>query len=470
MLAVLLVGAPAAAGAGSGSGRPWIRVATGGSLRLRLVTGLNEGSRAALSADPERSEWNLWPAALSLVAACAAASGGLGSADVECGCSLSSGPGACIGDLLSALVPPGAAACPALRSVQLRSDRRAACAGLPPDLERLLYPFPNLEGLSLPQCCAANRRDDVAAIVHRLPRLKRLEIAFRDYRVGAGLGALSSLESLAFVWVKPLAAAADGAGGPALAPAYVPLHSPERNAAPLLEGLASGPAALSLKEIRCDEFLSGAAVRALARLAALQSIQGRTKPGRDVGEGDAAALASLPALRALGPLALLSEDALPRQLRGLAAALERSGSLETLEVHPRFTPVPRPAETDALAALARASRGRLSLEISLVLHAGYPGALAAALAGSPLRRLVLRVTSDEYELLSGQLAGPLATFAACSARDFEVRMHLSLAPGPRENHDEEEAAAQRRINAAKAAAVRALGLPAARVIVVRDQE
>eukprot|EP00741_Cyanophora_paradoxa_P004180 tig00000786_g4061.t1 len=410
---------------GAGWGRRWIRVATGASLRMQRAGG------------------RPWEATLSLVAACSAASGGLGGVEVECSLPYSS---SCLSEFLRALVPPGAAACPALRSIELRDD--GLLPHSPPlSLESLLgggprepLSFPNLEILSLPNYCPVNQLDAVAAVDQLPPRLKRLEIALEDFKDAAavGLAGLFALESLEVHL-------ASGERPP----------RPEQDAAPLLEALASGPAARSLKELRCNArpchpTLSAAALRAIPLLPALERLRGRLLLSEEVGEEGLAALGSHPALRSLGTLLLYSSEGLPRQLAGLAAALERSPILADLDV--RLSDLAfqqeEQEEIGALARLARASRGRLSLELHIFLDNGWPAAAAAALAANPLRRLALEVFADDEDLRGG-LLDDLSAFAGCSAGDFEVNVRLL----------------RRVVNADAAQAALARALPAARVFI-----
>eukprot|EP00741_Cyanophora_paradoxa_P001504 tig00000492_g1456.t1 len=326
-------------------GRRWIRLAPGASLRLEV----DRRAGVLRASDGQKSPWE---AALALASACAAASGGLGEVDLTCD---SSGPSrSCFGGLLGALAPPGGAACAALRS-----------------------------GLSLPVCCTADRAS-AAALAQSLPRLKRLEMSVGRFDAVAGLASLSSLE-------------------------FLQIHNEAfepPDAAPLIEGLASGPAARSLKELFCVADLSGAALRALPRLAALESFCGPLGLKADAGADDVAALGSCAALKSLA---------------GLVAALGRSSSIADLELRLGTAETPPGAtELEALAALAGAARGRLSLELEVDLEPGWPAQAAAALAPAPPRRLVLSATVSEPAMEGGWLAG-LAAFANCS-EDIEVRV------------------------------------------------
>eukprot|EP00741_Cyanophora_paradoxa_P001506 tig00000492_g1458.t1 len=360
-------------------GRRWIRLAPGASLRLEV----DRRAGVLRASDGQKSPWE---AALALASACAAASGGLGEVDLTCD---SSGPSrSCFGGLLGALAPPGGAACAALRSVSIQARGLFSsydCKGLPApaEFEPLLRPFPNLEGLSLPVCCTADRAS-AAALAQSLPRLKRLEMSVGRFDAVAGLASLSSLE-------------------------FLQIHNEAfepPDAAPLIEGLASGPAARSLKELFCVADLSGAALRALPRLAALESFCGPLGLKADAGADDVAALGSCAALKSLA---------------GLVAALGRSSSIADLELRLGTAETPPGAtELEALAALAGAARGRLSLELEVDLEPGWPAQAAAALAPAPPRRLVLSATVSEPAMEGGWLAG-LAAFANCS-EDIEVRV------------------------------------------------
>eukprot|EP00741_Cyanophora_paradoxa_P005521 tig00000900_g5353.t1 len=212
--------------------------------------------------DPELS----WGAALKLVAASAAASGAGGLGGMELFCQRSSS--CCAGDLLRALTPPAPPAPPggcaqgALRYLRLTGSDRSSyslsgespeCAGLPDGLEDLLRPFPRLEVLDLPSCCTADAVA-VSALARSLPRLRELQLGFAPgLECAAGLAPLAALEIL------------DLKGRPGDVP----------DLAPVLEGLAAGPAARSLQRIQGDGELTEFGLRALPRLTALRCLQGQ---------------------------------------------------------------------------------------------------------------------------------------------------------------------------------------------------
>eukprot|EP00741_Cyanophora_paradoxa_P009817 tig00000147_g9510.t1 len=409
VLALLLVGAPAPACGGAPSLRRWIRVAPGASLRLRVAAVSTCGLHAA----------TLWSSGVALLAACAAAASGGGLGEVEVEFRRRASPRACLADLLAALAPLGAvgpdgAGRGALRRLALRSEGLRKDFGYDafppaPELERLLRPLAALERLVLPVCSAADR-PAAAALARSLPRLRELEVNLEGYGAAGGLAALPSLECLAVE---------DGATGA--------LRDPP-DAVPLLEGLAAGPAALSLKELRVPALLSRAALRALPRLAALERLRGPFSVCADVGGDDLAGLGSLPALRSLGLLRLCpaGPEAAAQQLAGLAAALARSAALTDLDL--RIGPPPPAAALEELAALAGAARGRLSLEMEVDLAPGRPAEVAAALAAAPPRRLALAVAVGAEALRGGWLDG-LAAFSACSAGDIEGALE-ALAQSP----------------------------------------
>eukprot|EP00741_Cyanophora_paradoxa_P001502 tig00000492_g1454.t1 len=176
----------------------------------------------------------------------------------------------------------------------------------------------------------------------------------------------------------------------------------------------------------CVADLSGAALRALPRLTALESFCGPLGLKADAGADDVAALGSCAALKSVGPLHLHSgppgdQGRAGEQLAGLVAALGRSSSIADLELRLGTAETPPGAtELEALAALAGAARGRLSLELEVDLEPGWPAQAAAALAPAPPRRLVLSATVSEPAMEGGWLAG-LAAFANCS-EDIEVRV------------------------------------------------
>eukprot|EP00741_Cyanophora_paradoxa_P015812 tig00020904_g15265.t1 len=406
---------------GAGDGRRWILVVPGSSLRLRGA----QVASAVIS---------------SVLSACTAASGGLGEVDVECNV-YANLAGLRIGELLGALVPRGAAECPALRSLSLRSRSSYArgensfFATAADDLADLLRPFSRLERLVLPACCAADR-DSAYALARGVPRLKRLEIAQRNAEAARGLASFPRLESLC-------------------------LRSPDDGPAlPLIGGLASGPLASALKELRIDYSLclTPDDLRALPGLSALQALRGPFRLDSDVGGEDLAPLGSCPALRSLGPLDAYpqawwgSDRHLAGLLSGLAAALAASPAL--VDVSLRFSlPVP-PLALASFAELAGAALGRLSLEMEVDLAPGRPAEVAAALAEAPPRRLALTAGVDEGALRDGRLDGLSAFAGRCPQDDLKVRLRLGRGVAP---------------EAARAAAARVL--PSARLqlaIAVQD--
>eukprot|EP00741_Cyanophora_paradoxa_P017529 tig00020996_g16933.t1 len=270
-LAGLLVGAEdpevdpaAAAAAGGGGARRWIRVAAGGSLRLDAEY-LEEAEEAELEELQLADERGPHMTALSLVRACAAASGGgLGGLELA----LSPCPLVQL-DLLTQRARP---ACPALHSLALRtefpSDFCADCLQ-PSTLPWLLRPFPRLTSLALPECCALDE-DAVAALARSRPRLKRLEVTLEYYADGAALSGLSALEYLDArlqLWKLD-----ESRGeGPDVWRDIYPLDP-----APLVKALAAGPAARSLKELSFGTTveLSWASLSALRTLPALERLGG----------------------------------------------------------------------------------------------------------------------------------------------------------------------------------------------------
>eukprot|EP00741_Cyanophora_paradoxa_P014881 tig00000189_g14356.t1 len=398
-------------------------------------------------------DWADWfQTAVALVAACvAAASGGLGEVAIEC-VYLVGDAAAALEALLLALVPPaaGAAACPALRSF------------------KLLCHFANGSGgvFALPRCWYVDRAA-ADAVGRSLPHLKRLGITLGGFEAAGGLSGAASLEYLK----------ARSGGGSAGRP-----HCPD--AGPLLEGLAAGPAALSLKELCFEGRLSAAALRALPRLAALELLSGSLTLGPEVDRADLDALRLPPALRGLGTLRLSRE--LERDGAALAGALE--GLAGALAAYPRPSSSPpaltlifeaAPPEANALAglsALARAARGQLSLELPVDLRPGRPAEAAAALSSSdaPLRNLrylkpgiihmLLLVVDVSEEAARGGWADGLSAFAGCSCSGgLEIRLR-ALRPYDSTNMYivEEEAAGHAFRLGVWAAVARAL--PAARIL------
>eukprot|EP00741_Cyanophora_paradoxa_P014893 tig00020828_g14367.t1 len=445
-----------------GAKRRWIRVAPGASLRVEM------GSEAYMKASLAK-DWADWfQTAVALVAACvAAASGGLGEVSVEC-VYLVGGDAAALEALLLAIVPLGAAACPALRSFKLLCNFADGSGGVPFPLEPRLRPLSNLEVFALPRCWYVDR-PAADAVGRSLPRLKRLGITLGGFEAAGGLAGAASLQYLK----------ARSSGGSASRP-----HCPD--AGPLLEGLASGPAALSLKELCFEGRLSAAALRVLPRLAALELLSGSLTLGPDLDRADLGALRLPPALRGLGTLRLSRE--LERDGAALAGALE--GLAGALAACPRPRPSPpaltliladaaeaAPPEANALAglsALARAARGELSLELPVDLRPGRPTEAAAALSDAPLRNLrylkpgiihmLLLVVDVSEEAARGGWADGLSAFAGCSCSGgLEIRLR-ALRPYDSTNMYivEEEAAGHAFRLGVWAAVARAL--PAARIL------
>eukprot|EP00741_Cyanophora_paradoxa_P012784 tig00020629_g12348.t1 len=415
-----------------------IRVAPGASLRLE-VTSATEDTTSLNEA---------WRSTLSLFTACSAAAGAasggagvLGEIDVDCSCAPDGG----LSDLLDALVPPGAAARPSLRRLALRGcdSRHQSLSGASILLELVVDPhlrplvFPNLESLSVEIYCGHMRMSSYSysrlaaeALIRCFPNLKRLEFLYGGEHHDIGETAAAF-------------------GFPSLEYRGAIEGSRSFSAASLIERLASGPTAPSLKELvlnrhmRFSPELSLKALRALQRFPALERLNGYFLLV-DFEEGleeALAALGSLPALKSVGKLALELDAEDVTVLNGLAAALERSSSLTDLELrivawvvlllldplwhHEAFCATDvAPPHREALPALARlagAARGRLSLELVIDFdHA--PGRLAefaAALAAAPPRRLSLFVSGDEVEELEC-----LSAFAGCSTGDIDVEVRL----------------------------------------------
>eukprot|EP00741_Cyanophora_paradoxa_P014904 tig00020829_g14378.t1 len=448
-----------------GAKRRWIRVAPGASLRVEM--GSEAYAKASLAKD-----WADWfQTAVALVAACvAAASAGLGEVAIEC-VYLVGGDAAALEALLLALLPPCAAACPALRSFKLLCHFADGSGGVPFPLEPRLRPLSNLEVFALPRCWYVDR-PAADAIGRSLPRLKRmftraaqLGITLGGFEAAGGLAGAASLEYLK----------ARSSGGSAGRP-----HCPD--AGPLLEGLASGPAALSLKELCFEGRLSAAALRVLPRLAALELLSGSLTLGPDLDRADLGALRLPPALRGLGTLRLSRE--LERDGAALAGALE--GLAGALAACPKPSSSPpaltlvleAPPEATwtlaGLSALARAARGQLSLELPVDLRPGRPADAAAALSAAPLRNLrylkpgiihmLLLVVDVSEEAARGGWADGLSAFAGCSCSGgLEIRLR-ALRPYDSTNMYivEEEAAGHAFRLGVWAAVARAL--PAARIL------
>eukprot|EP00741_Cyanophora_paradoxa_P025304 tig00000361_g24423.t1 len=426
-LALDLGRGPAAAG-DSRAGGPWIRVAPGASLSLEVTP----------ATEDYRSE--AWRSTLFLLTAFSAAAGaagsadagGLGEVDVDC----SYGPDTCLAGILHALAPPGAVVCPSLRSLALRGalsgdpDCARVDLGLDPALRPLV--FPNLSSLACKILCCYPGRLDSEALARSLPNLKRADI-------GEAGGVFPALE-----FFKAVETEGCGRSGP------------------LIEALASSNAAPSLKELVLEWCARSAglppgALRALGRFTALERLRGPFAIFSDAAEEDFAALGSLPALKSIGHLDLYEDRALAARIRGLAAALARSSSLTELELSIDAKLTADPEALPALARLARAGRGRLSLELDAELAPGRPAEVAAALAGAPPRRLVLFVdlsaeAADESGRVSCERLVALSAFAGCSTGDIEVRLCVE---GEGEGEGEG-------MDAAREAASRAL--PSARVV------
>eukprot|EP00741_Cyanophora_paradoxa_P025717 tig00000388_g24817.t2 len=422
----------------AGAARPWIRIAPGASLHLTCRA---SDTSAASGGGP-------WDHFLSLVSACTAASGGLSEVNVTFPGSAQRDSG--VLGLLRRLVPPGAAACPALRSLALSHSR-------PADFGELIRPFPNLERLSLPGCWSP-RESDAAALASSTPRLKKLDITFPKNADAAGLAFVRALD-LKRLRIRAWPTHADGACLGALPSiefldfgAYGGKKDPAfRNSlCELIEGIASGPAAFSLEEcvkgVPWD--LSSSAARALPRLTALQHL--RSVPST-VCEEDLAALGSCPALRSLGPLRLADELAggarrssseCREQLAGLASALERCPSLVDLQlwfqpymyksINPAF-PTDSPLPADSLAALAHAGRRRISVRMGLGGEPSNIAGVGAALVAAAPRRIVLEGIVDQAVLTKltkegrrGLWADRLAAFHGSSDN---IEVNVVVGPG-----------------------------------------
>eukprot|EP00741_Cyanophora_paradoxa_P009850 tig00001657_g9541.t1 len=360
-----LAGAPGQGLEGTGR-RRWIRVAPGASLRLR-------------------APWVAADGLTPLLSACAAASGGLRGVDAEV-LATSAGLERELGGLLAALLPPGAADCPALRALSVRSDTPYPVDALPSGpaaqflaaVAPLLCPFSAIESLALPACWPLDR-PAAAVLSARLPRLKRLDVALGEAEAARGVAtALPGLE-------------------------------------------------LRIHDNQC---LTAADLRLLPRLPALQALRGPFRFDADVRGKDVAALRECPALRSLGPLDVYPQapawwegfGPLPLHLSALAAALPAAPDLHLALRSSLALPA---WVLPALLALAGAARGRLELDMEVDLAPGRPAEVAAALAPHPPRRLVLRAGVEAGALREGRLEG-LAAFAACS-RHLEARP----APSPR---------------------------------------
>eukprot|EP00741_Cyanophora_paradoxa_P020820 tig00021312_g20099.t1 len=422
--------------------RRWIRVAAGASFRAAVKEAAAAGGRTYGSYEFEcygfefGSSWERpiartpWAAALALVSACVAASGGLSSVEVDCRRSRS----ACTGDLLGALSPPSgapAAGRALLRSLAIGGDYSFDCFGLPAGLGEQLRGFPNLESLALPDCCTADAAAS-SAIARCLPRLKRASLFLRGYGDAAPLASLPALERLE---VKC---------GP-------------QDPAPLVSGLAAGPAARSLRELHFSSDLTAGALRALPRLVALERIHGYFMVDFAVSADDVACLGACPALRSLGTPHLYpdGDEGAPlrfaEQLAGLRAALERSPKL-VLDLY--FNS--QPSTPGAVAAVA-GSRGRPPAGAWRWRRGSTSTPPRAAPRRSPPpspppRPAACASASRGPEDLAGGRLASLSAFAACSLEPLQVRLSLV---GALEGDEAAEAAAR---------AAAASSLPSARLL------
>eukprot|EP00741_Cyanophora_paradoxa_P020616 tig00021276_g19899.t1 len=457
LLARLLVGAECMEGDRDRSGhrrqrppRRWIRLAPGASLRLDLGERVDVGS---------------WKSAVALVSACAAASGGLGDLELlkRFVCAHDSSSPACLRDLLGVLLPTRLA----LRGVALRVEsavgRSKRLRSI--DVEEAFRPFPNLESLCLPRCCVVDQ-PAADALSRCLPRLKRLELRLQcgwaeeqdfeqttddSYETAAALAALPALERLV------VQRGYDECGSWDLAP--------------MIAGLASGPAARSVEDSPappCTPFRASSHSSACgdpSRYLFLIVIIYLFEPSSTIPNFLALQLGRL---TTLGPLRLCPRDSWPRDgdeeeeeaeclaiagcLSGLAEALAKSHTLADLEL---TLPADLPAVAlTAFAALVREAKGRLFLEIDIDLELENPvePELAVALASAPPSRLVLMADVDWAALDGGKL-DCLSAFAGCSTGDVEVRLDVE-----REMRDRLEA-----LEAARGAATRAF--PSARLVI-----
>eukprot|EP00741_Cyanophora_paradoxa_P002396 tig00000076_g2321.t1 len=416
-----------------GEGGRWIRVAPGASLRVQFK-GASMGDQHY-----QGLVWSLYPSgcfqvAASLVAAFTSASGGLGDVVIR-GLELGVPD---FGGLLGALVPPGSSACPALRSFSHETSTPGSVAVFVavvlPQLEPVLRPFPNLESLSLTCWVVDGPSADV--IAQCLPRLKRVDIGYVHSGIAGNLAALPSLEVLRVNRT---------------------LRNQPQDTTLLLEGLASGPAARSLKELYvCDGPLSRADLRALPRLTALERFAARFTLDSSVGEDELAALGSCPALRSLdkiflSPMDVAASASLAARLAGLAAALERSPSLADLVL--ALTRLPPEPALAAFERLARAARGRLSLRMTVDPASPHLAGAAAALVAAPLRRLSFSTVVSEAAL-EGGLLDRFSAFAGC-AQDLQVNFGLA-----REFRSKPQESTHRDTERVTASLRGALGIPA----------
>eukprot|EP00741_Cyanophora_paradoxa_P009985 tig00000157_g9671.t1 len=399
---------------GSRVGGRWIRVASGASLRLDVTPAVEDAYGCSKA----------WRSTLSLLtafsatagAASGASAGGLGEVEVDCSCA----PSGCLAELLKALAPPGAAAYPALRRLALREghpsdrERHSISLGVGPDFPPLV--FPNLDSLSCDICCCSPGLPPAEALALCLPNLKRLEVRLEGEYSEEGVvfsgqpAAVIGRAAAAFPSLQVFKAT-DPAEGVGAAP-----DETEVNVVPLIETLASGPAALSLKECvygfvlaartlhrapadRAElrivlDWSNGAlsiglhppVLRALGRFPALERFDGipAFKVPSDLCEDDLAALGSLPSLKGLGMLHFYEDGFhLAAQLNGLAAALERSSSLADLQLVIWETP-----PQEAIPALARlivkaTARGRFTLLVCWDPHPAAGEDVLAALGSCP---------------------------------------------------------------------------------------
>eukprot|EP00741_Cyanophora_paradoxa_P018446 tig00021070_g17809.t1 len=406
-LAALLVGGGGEDSSAVGPGGRWVRVAPGASLRVVVKKVAQRPEPAA--GRPAESQRSTWEAALSLISASNAASGGLSSVEVESELGCPSQAGSCTCDVLSALAPPGGAAAPQLRSFIFRKDS-GLCGGRPGDLDisPLLRPFPSLSTLALPTCWSVGT-GAANDILDCLPRLKRLEISAPSCMDFSPIGKLSSLETLE---IRADKASRDDAF-------YYSLRS-------ALPTLAASAAARSLRTLRCGTTtrckFGEESLAALPRFASLEHFGGPLEISSSIGARDVAdALASCPALRSFGPVWLYPSTL--NFLAGFASALERSPLL-ALDIA-ILEPIPdHAAALPSLAALALAARGgRLDLCLWLDLPLGRLAETAAALAAAPPRRLVLYIVPDHGGEAPGyRIAACLSPFASCALQHLEVRL------------------------------------------------